>query len=854
MRQSQAEAVTILSSLLKSLDEVPPVLLLGAGASFRSGVPTAADAVKEIARTVYSVRELRGSRPPNRVKPTEWETWLRRFNWFIEGADRLAENFPTAVEKLLTPAEFRRTVLTQLMQPRNGVSEGYKQLASLIMRGIFRTVLTTNFDLCVLDSLKEKQPHIKTISEVNRTSGDYEQFNVFSKCQIVWLHGRAENYSDKNTTGEVAKLDSGLINRVRPLLEDSPVVVIGYRGAEPSVMDGIFGPSQDGRRDFAHGIYWCRRPQDTLHPNVEALARRIGSNFTVLEIEGFDELLSDLSAELRGLDRFQSANTPTIASGAFDEAAVADATLEDLDLDLALSTLRGYCEKLGRSPLTRESLLSLLREQDLIRFGGGKNEITAGAILLFGNHPQRFYPHAVVSLTERGRKREIFDGNLITQYRRLIERVEAADVNPILKVKKRRSHNEETAYPPRVLTELLVNMLVHRDYGIQRPSTIEVNPSENVTFENPGSLTPKVANRLTIQTDGEITTLDRITDQRNPALCDIFFGISAMEREGTGLIDVQQLMLGAGGASTFYASSLAKTFKAVVNQPHASAGSRSVARSDVPTGLYMLNVLPFSVLPEHVTILAMDVPLRNRPADVSLDGCGTFVDRGTEVWSFAPVEILYDKLKTIVDRKRSRTVSRKSLESDPESHRVVSWLLRKHLEFYFDEFFDDGLVLEVGRKHRAYFVGKDRGERTIIWNSALRRGNRREVVKKRAEGQKAWFENEGFGYDVVCWSGQWGIRLKPFYMFTGADASTPLPSFSRAAKSTRRIKFDRNRSVELDLSFWASFLGRDSQTMNLGDDLVDNLLVDLAYITVEIPESEFGSDGTEHTNRVSAGA
>src|SRR5580698_4914770 len=109
------DAVSALGSLLQSTDEPCPLILLGAGASFRSGVPTAADAVKQITRLVYSERVLRGARPPARVKPSEWESWLQQFDWFIPGPDRLAENFPLVVEKLLVPAEFRKRVLVDLM-------------------------------------------------------------------------------------------------------------------------------------------------------------------------------------------------------------------------------------------------------------------------------------------------------------------------------------------------------------------------------------------------------------------------------------------------------------------------------------------------------------------------------------------------------------------------------------------------------------------------------------------------------------------------------------------------------------------------------------------------------------------
>jgi len=109
------EAVSVLGPLLRASDDPCPLILLGAGASFRSGVPTATDAVKQIARLVYSEPELRDARPPERVKPSEWESWLQSFDWFLPGAHRLAENFPLVVQHLLVPAEFRKRVLLDLM-------------------------------------------------------------------------------------------------------------------------------------------------------------------------------------------------------------------------------------------------------------------------------------------------------------------------------------------------------------------------------------------------------------------------------------------------------------------------------------------------------------------------------------------------------------------------------------------------------------------------------------------------------------------------------------------------------------------------------------------------------------------
>jgi hypothetical protein len=108
--------------------------------------------VKQIAKTVYSEKVLKGARPPERVKPSEWEAWLRTFPWFQSDPALLADNFPMAVEHLLVPAEYRKTVLLDLMRPVNGISAGYQILADLVMRGLIHTVMTTNFDPCLTSS------------------------------------------------------------------------------------------------------------------------------------------------------------------------------------------------------------------------------------------------------------------------------------------------------------------------------------------------------------------------------------------------------------------------------------------------------------------------------------------------------------------------------------------------------------------------------------------------------------------------------------------------------------------------------------------------------------------------------
>jgi hypothetical protein len=73
-------------------------------------------------------------------------------------------------------------------------------------------------------------------------------------------------------------------------------------------------------------------------------------------------------------------------------------------------------------------------------------------------------------------------------------------------------------------------------------------------------------------------------------------------------------------------------------------------------------------------------------------------------------------------------------------------------------------------------------------------------------------------------------------MFTGQDGATPLPGFERGRRATRRMKWNRNKNVDDDLTFWGRFLSNGQPTINLGGVDVDNLIIDAAFLMIEVPE------------------
>jgi hypothetical protein len=50
------------------------------------------------------------------------------------------------------------------------------------------------------------------------------------------------------------------------------------------------------------------------------------------------------------------------------------------------------------------------------------------------------------------------------------------------------------------------------------------------------------------------------------------------------------------------------------------------------------------------------------------------------------------------------------------------------------------------------------------------------------------------------------------------------------------MKFDRNQSVESDLTFWRRFISQGYPVLNLGQGHVEDLLLEGAFLSLDIPE------------------
>ena len=416
-----------------------------------------------------------------------------------------------------------------------------------------------------------------------QTNSDYTKFTTDPQYpQLVYLHGSVDHYTDKNLIDEVQRLDQQLINMLLPLLRDRPLIVVGYCGAEPSVMRHLLIENAESCHFYRHGIFWCRRVNESsqeLPTMVEELAKTIGENFSMVDIDGFDELFArdlwalNLDAELT-FSAPDSTN-PHRQSPTFDMSVVGVA-LKELDWSTLHTRILQYAEALKLSvpsQVDRNWISEQLFNLNLAarETGPPTESLTNAGVLLFGKQPERQIPSAATRIKAVGspewlkrvrqpveRRTDEGDGegfegtvsgNLWEQFEQITQFV--GTFNRPFRLKGEVSETV-VPYPPLALKEVIVNALVHRDYRM--PGHIEIMvTSSSIKISNPGGLVEEVQHRVEQGSiESEIRRGRRgIKGYRNPVLADLFYGSGEMDKRGSGLSDVLRDVRNNGGDVRF---------------------------------------------------------------------------------------------------------------------------------------------------------------------------------------------------------------------------------------------------------------------------------------------------------------
>lgn len=819
-----------------------PVLLLGAGASIRSGVPGARETVSRAARWAWCKEHGRSIEDPGVVQ-SDWQPWLEAQSWF-RSDHGLADQYSVAIENLLgignDKREFFEHIISRGVQP----SEGYRALARIMDQGWIATTLTTNFDHCLHQAviLEAAPPFLVEI----KTPSDWVRFNTSpAHPQLIHLHGSVEHYSDRNLVSEVTHLDPSAVERVRPLLRDHPLIVVGYRGMEASVMSDLLYEQSEYTNDFNKGVFWCDRKQsinEPLPPLVQQLADRIGSNFNRVAIDGFDDLLKvDLYDQLVAQRVPPKPLGPMIAPLELppDMRAFSGGTYTDLDKHLLFQRLKQYAEKHSEPAPERfdpDWVNDIAHAKKLIHDSTDSTaepSPTLAGWLMFARHPTPALPHAVINLTVEGPEpwlRQAFGedadfmagekegefvvereigGTLWSQLNTVIEAT--ALLNTPFLLKEARSR-EVTPYDPQALKEMIVNALVHRDYDIPDAIEITITPSEVETV-SPGGLIEEVAAKTggnTIETLIRDGSRGELKGYRNPVISSLFYGSSEMERRGSGLSDMYQRTVDNNGEVHFHSTENNSGFRVtIVARPETVDEVTRTAVTQSQTVRFTSNLLEFVSLPDRI----WHVGTSARTADaLKANAAGLPVPPGYiqqgRFFSFYDLTRLSGELVTPFDESDVEELTIPELFDQGNGLNILRRLLHASVNEHLRAL---GLVVDE-EKRRAHFPRGDDPARKITYKGRVKQATR-SVVKartKRDSSDVIYYEHKSFSYSLDPFGIDWGMFINPGYVFTRDGCRNYLGRERTNALSTKRAARDFNSNVMHDVTFWIAFLSEET--------------------------------------------
>jgi len=170
-----------------------------------------------------------------------------------------------------------------------------------------------------------------------------------------------------------------------------------------------------------------------------------------------------------------------------------------------------------------------------------KGKINNAGSLMFASKVEKFVPHAEsIFVSFKGTdKTNIYDRNdvrddLLTQFGEAV-----AFFKKHLNVRSEiRGFDRFDIYeiPLDALREAVVNAIIHRDYAIKGTSIYVRIYDDRIEIENPGGLPDGITKR----------DFGKSSVRRNPIIADLFYRMGKVERMGSGIERMRELMRNAG--------------------------------------------------------------------------------------------------------------------------------------------------------------------------------------------------------------------------------------------------------------------------------------------------------------------
>jgi hypothetical protein len=281
-----------LRSLKMNMDS-PHSLLLGAGASIESGIPSAVDCIWDWKREIFLSQNMALIEAYNNIKVdsvrTTIQKWLDGKNVYPKhGADN---EYSFYAEKAFLIDDDRRRYFQNLVKGKKP-SLGYHLICMLSEVGLFKSVWTTNFDGLVAKCAN--QYNINPIEITLDTTDRVFRGEVPGELLCISLHGDYKYGPIKNTTIELDSQNETFVKALIYELTNRDLIVMGYSGRDESLMNAL---SLAYQSKGSGKLFWCGyglNAPDSVTTLIEHI-NNSGRTAFYISTDGFDKTFYSIS-------------------------------------------------------------------------------------------------------------------------------------------------------------------------------------------------------------------------------------------------------------------------------------------------------------------------------------------------------------------------------------------------------------------------------------------------------------------------------------------------------------------------------------------------------------------------------
>jgi hypothetical protein len=278
-----------LLALTFNLEAQPGIyaLLLGSGLSRASGIPTGWEITLDLVGKLAALEEQAAG-----SDPVAW--YRKRFGQ--------EPDYSKLLSAIATTSAAQQTLLKGYFEPtekereasKKGPTDAHRAIAKLVKRGLFKVIVTTNFDRLLEVALEQEGIAPTVVSSPDAIQGAPPL--AHGRCTVVKLHGDYLDSRIKNSPADLANYDQRMDRLLDQILAEYGFIACGWSADYDTALRNAI--ERAGARRYP--MYWT-----TVAAPSEAAQKLIALHrATVIPIDSADQFFVTLQHKIEALEEY----------------------------------------------------------------------------------------------------------------------------------------------------------------------------------------------------------------------------------------------------------------------------------------------------------------------------------------------------------------------------------------------------------------------------------------------------------------------------------------------------------------------------------------------------------------------